>query len=234
MALHAPSVHFHLGALLLTTLATCIAFLISALSRIGLLKDDRLSPERKEKLMGHLDFTAGAAGVLGFLGILGSMIAGLIDSSTYSDPSKYTTDYKMENPLDALSKGLDFALDNDILYFKMIWGTIGALCFLLMAILRFYYAKIQKEQFYDQHLAIQALYAEVAILGYFILTIVGGTGGFFAKGETVLQEYAITEGFLPKAIDGGGDFLLYVTILAVIVGIILAAFAIYQKRASQG
>lgn len=226
MGLHAPTVHFHLGALLLTTLAASLAVLLSGLSRTRLLKDDRLSPERKMKILGHLDFTAAAAGVVGILGIFAAMITGMMDASGYSIEDKLT------KPLDAIREGADKTRDNDILSFKAVWGIIGTICFLLLLLMRYYYGKIKQEAFYDQHFAIQALYAEISILGYFILAIVGGTGGFFAKGETVLQEWAITSGFLPKAAEGGGDYLLFTTILAVIVGAILFAIAFMQQRSS--
>ncbi|MHA2494265.1 MAG: hypothetical protein ACXAEI_02150 [Candidatus Hodarchaeales archaeon] len=226
MGLHAPTVHFHLGALLLTTLAASIAVLLSLLSKTRLLKDERLSPERKMKILGHLDFTAAAAGVVGILGIFAAMVAGLMDASGYSIEDKLT------NPFDAISEGMDKTQDNDVLSFKAIWGIIGTVCFLLLLVMRYYYGKIKHESFYDQHFAIQALYAELSILGYFILAIVGATGGVFAKGETVLQEWTITSGFLPDAVPGGGSYLLFTTIFAVIIGAILVGIAFMQQRSS--
>ena len=195
MALHAPSLHFHLGAWAVTALCTFLAFWINYLRKRHLLPefiDKRIHPD----IVSRLEYVAHVTGIIGFLGVIGSAYFGFLDASKVSHVS----------PLDfnAFLIGIDKALSNEILAFKVQWTFVGMQAFLFAGILRFYFVTVKRNSsVYDQHYVVQILYAEATLIGFFLMVIVAGAGGIWVYGESILSGIPILQDFLP-----GGNLLV--------------------------
>ena len=80
MALHAPSLHFHLGAWAVTAFCTFLAFWINFLRKRNLIPeviDKHIHPD----MVARLEYVAHVTGIIGFLGVIGSSYFGFLDAS---------------------------------------------------------------------------------------------------------------------------------------------------------
>ncbi|MHA2231721.1 MAG: hypothetical protein ACXAB4_04460 [Candidatus Hodarchaeales archaeon] len=221
MVLHGPSLHFHLGAWAVTAIATFIAFWLTFLNQSGLLKEDLLSKKQTDHYVDQLDFVAHVTGIVGLLGIILAGITGLMDAYTWENPNKDGLD----QPLEAILEGYDISAKYEVLAFKVAWTIVGTYCFIFAGIIRLYFVNYRHERVYDQHSAIQVLYAEALMLGFLIMVAIAGAGGIWTYGESILERAPIFEGFLP----GRGGYLLFVTALALMLGGTLVTSSLLVK-----
>ena len=129
MSLHAPSLHFHLGAWAVTALCIFLAFWLNFLMKRDLL------PSFVKKFVhpdtvARLDYVANITGIIGFCGVIVSAYFGFLDASQVANVS----------PLDfnAFLTGFNNALANPDLSFKVQWTIVGAQAFLFAGIIRYY------------------------------------------------------------------------------------------------
>ncbi|MFQ5977188.1 MAG: hypothetical protein ACE5OZ_03525 [Candidatus Heimdallarchaeota archaeon] len=221
MILHGPSLHFHLGAWAVTAVVTFIAFWLSFLNQSGLLKEEMVPKKHIEQYVDQLDFVAHVTGIVGLLGVILAGITGLMDAYTWENPNKDGLD----QPLEAILKGYDISTKYEVLSFKVAWTIVGTYCFVFAGIIRLYFVNYRHERVYDQHSAIQVLYAEALMLGFLIMVAIAGAGGIWTYGESILERAPILEGFLP----GRGGYLLFVTALALMLGITLVTSSLLVK-----
>lgn len=214
MSLHAPSIHFHLGAWAITAICTFLAFWINYFQKRDLIP----GPFKRfihPDTVARLDYVATVTGIVGLAGVVVAAYTGFLDASEVPNVS----------PLDfnAVLKGIDAALGNVDLAFKVQWTIVAVQFFIFAGIIRFYFVTWKRESsVYDQHFVFQILYSESTIVGFFILMVVAGTGGIYVYGKSILSGIPILEDFLP----GGnlmGPFLYLVisfTLLFVLSAII--------------
>ncbi|MFW9992401.1 MAG: hypothetical protein ACFFD4_10165 [Candidatus Odinarchaeota archaeon] len=208
MGLHAPSIHFHLGAwavsvacvFLAVALALALKYheIIHKLFRINLKKNNR--EETLNVYVDKLDFAAHVSGIIGFLGIVVSGFAGILDASGMETLESIS--------IDGFLTGLDISTQTESLTFKVVWTIIGAFCFVFMGIIRMYVVNYRHERMYNQRVSLLLLYIISITNGFFIMVVVAGTGGAIIYGESLLNLHPILEGFLP-----GG---IYLPVLAVV------------------
>ena len=177
MVLHAPSIIFHLGAWAVTAVCTFFAFWINFLDKRDLL------PRQAKRFVhpdtvARLDYVAAVTGLVGMAGVLVSVYFGFLDASQVANVS----------PLDfgALLTGINNALGNDVLSFKVQWTLVGIEAFAFAGILRLYFVTIkQGNSVYDQLYVFLIIYAEAIFVGFVCLTVVAGGGGFYVVGDCV-------------------------------------------------
>jgi hypothetical protein len=218
MALHAPSLHFHLGAWAVTALCTFLAFWINFMRKRNLIPesiDKRIHPD----MVSRLEYVSHVTGIIGFLGVIGSAYFGFLDASGIPKPS----------PLDinAFFVGLDNALANDILSFKVQWTFVGVQAFIFAGILRFYFVTVKRRSsVYEQHYVVQILYAEATLIGFFLMVIVAGAGGIWVYGESILSGIPILQDFLP-----GGNLLIPTVSFSAIFAILFIISSFFREKA---
>lgn len=189
MSLHAPSLHFHLGAWAVTAVCTFLAFWLNFMLKRGWIPE----PIRKyihPDTVARLDYVANITGLVGLAGVIVSAYFGFLDASQVPNVS----------PLDinAFFVGFNNVLLNPILTFKVQWTLVGAQAFVFGGIIRFYYVTYRKAgSVYDQHYVVQILYAESTLVGFFLMMLVAGAGGIWVYGESILSGIPILEDFLP-------------------------------------
>ncbi|MHA2297772.1 MAG: hypothetical protein ACXAEU_01905 [Candidatus Hodarchaeales archaeon] len=200
MVLHAPSIHFHLGAWAVTVLCVGLAVLLSIARKYfkRFIREDYL--EKIPTYVDRLDFAAHVSGIIGLLGILVSSVAGVLDAS-----GKTLETLDLENILetfsiDALLAGLTTSSMSEDLAFKIVWTIIGMYFFVFIGAIRIYYVNYRGERMYDQRVSILLLYVFSAINGFFVMIVVAGAGGAISYGRSLLDLTPLTAGFLP----GGG------------------------------
>ena len=189
MSLHAPSLHFHLGAWAVTALVTFLAFWINFMLKRGWIPEP-IAKHIHPDIVARLDYVAAITGVIGLAGVVVSAYFGFLDASLVPNVS----------PLDlnAFLIGFNKALESDILSFKVQWTIVGAQAFLFAGILRLYFVTIRKGRtIYDEHYVVQILYAESTLIGFFLMMLVAGAGGIWVYGESILSGIPILEDFLP-------------------------------------
>jgi hypothetical protein len=140
VVLHAPSLHFHIGAWFVTSVCTFFAFWINFAQKRNV-NFERLFGKN---IVNRLDFVAHICGIVGLLGILGSAYLGLFDASSVEDPS-------LDNILNVniILQGFNTAMDNQLLGYKVTWTVVGIQLFLIAGIIRFYIVTIRKNSVYD-------------------------------------------------------------------------------------
>ncbi|MHA2224950.1 MAG: hypothetical protein ACXAC8_07085 [Candidatus Hodarchaeales archaeon] len=226
MVLHAPSLHFHIGAWFVTAVCTFLAFWINFIQRreffqnlpgIGpVLNFDRWLGKN---IVNNLDFVAHVCGIVGFFGILGSAYLGLIDASGIENP--YLLDFAIA------FRGLDKAMANELLGYKVVWTIVGIQLFFLAGIIRFYFVTIHKTQIYDTHIAVQTIYSGAAMWGFVIMVAISAAGGIISYQESIMQDIPILNNLLP-----GSEFNL-LPILSIFFGflaIMMIGTAFFARR----
>ncbi|MHA2366287.1 MAG: hypothetical protein ACXAC7_20190 [Candidatus Hodarchaeales archaeon] len=215
--LHAPSLHFHLGAWAVTALCTFLAFWINFFEKRGFL------PKPISELLGpyavqRLDYVAHITGIVGFMGVVASAWFGFVDS-TGTKGANYAD-------IGLVMEGYDTALSNEVLAFKVIWTFVGLQAFLFAGIIRTYFVTIKKERtVYDQHVVVQVLYAEATLMGFFMMVVIAGAGGIWMYGASVLTGVPILEDFLP-----GGDLMTPFSIFSALLAMTLIVSTILRER----
>ncbi|MHA1991852.1 MAG: hypothetical protein ACW981_16760 [Candidatus Hodarchaeales archaeon] len=218
--LHSPSLHFHIGAWAVTALCTFLAFWINFMQKRNLL------PNRFNKILGpyavqRLDYVAHVTGIIGFLGIVASAYFGFIDASGV--PGAGPLDFN------AFLIGIDASFDNINLAFKVTWTVVALQAFLFAGLIRFYFVTLNKaDTVYDQHSAIQIIYAEATMLGFFLLVMVAGAGGIWVYGKSILSDVPILQEFLP-----GGDLIIPLTTLAALLTLTLLVSTILREAVTK-
>ncbi|MFW9916290.1 MAG: hypothetical protein ACFFGZ_11855 [Candidatus Thorarchaeota archaeon] len=220
MVLHGPSLHFHLGAWAVSAVVTFVAFWLTFFQQSGLFGEEIFPKKKIDKYVDELDFVAHVTGIVGFIGLVAAGITGLMDA-TQAENSVILGD-----PLKAIIDGYEISAQDEILAFKVVWTIVGAYCFLFAGIMRLYFVTFRHERMYDQHSTVQVLYAEAIMLGYLIMVVVAAAGGMWVYGETILEEMPILEGFLP----GRGGYLLFVTVLGVMLSAMLVMSSLLVKE----
>lgn len=213
MSLHAPSIHFHLGAWAVTALCIFGAFWVN------LLQERNLIPRQLQRFIhpdtvARLDYVANITGIIGLAGVVVSVYFGFLDASQVANVS----------PLDfnAFLLGVDKALASTDLAYKVQWTAVGVQFFVVAGLLRLYFVTYKKDtSVFDENYVFQIIYSEMALLGFFIMVIVAGSGGVYVYGESILSGIPILEDFLP------GHTLLEVFVGLVFIVTILFIISAY-------
>jgi hypothetical protein len=219
MALHAPSLHFHLGAWAVTAVCTFAAFWINFLQKRDLIPN-RINKYIHPDTVARLEYVAHVTGVVGLLGVFLALYTGFLDASGIRNVS----------PLDinAFFIGIDRSLTNPILAFKVQWTLVGVQAFIFAGILRFYFVNIKGgKSVYDEHYAIQMIYAEATLLGFFLMMIVAGAGGIWVYGESILSGIPILQDFLP-----GGNLLVPMVTIVSLFTLTFLLSVIFEEKVS--
>lgn len=216
--LHAPVLHFHIGAWFVTALCTTLAFWIN------FLRKRKLLPDRLDEFLGpdvivKLDYVANITGIVGFFGILIAIYTGFIDAGGPAYPNPFD--------LNQVRTGILVALHSPLLVFKMEWTAVAITCFVTAGLLRFYFVTLQGDRtIYDENILVQIIFAELIIVGFLLLIVIAAVGGIIVDGGTILQEVPIMNQFLP-----GGNLLVPFVILAgVFALLLLAGISIKEKE----
>ena len=218
MSLHAPSLHFHLGAWAVTALCIFLAFWINFLQKRNLI------PKQLQKFIhpdtvARLDYVANITGIIGLAGVVVSAYFGFLDASQVANVS----------PLDfnAFLIGFDKALATPDLAFKVQWTIVGVQAFIFAGIIRLYFVTYKRERtVFDQHYVFQILYSESTLVGFFLMVIVAGTGGIYVYGESILSGIPILQDFLP-----GGNLLAPVIAVTGVFAILFVLSAMLAEKA---
>ncbi|OLS20609.1 MAG: hypothetical protein HeimC3_39910 [Candidatus Heimdallarchaeota archaeon LC_3] len=214
--LHSPSLHFHIGAWAVTALCTFLAFWINFLQKRNLL------PKVLENILGpfavqRLDYVAHVTGIIGFLGIVASAYFGFIDASGVAGAG----------PLDisAALKGIDVSFGNEVLAFKVTWTIVALQAFIFAGLIRFYFVTLNHaNSVYDRHTAVQVIYAESTLLGFFLLVMVAGAGGIWVYGKSILTDVPILQDFLPQ-----GNLMIPLVTLSALLALTLLVSSILRE-----
>ncbi|MHA2174094.1 MAG: hypothetical protein ACXAC2_15290 [Candidatus Kariarchaeaceae archaeon] len=234
MVLHAPSLHFHIGAWFVTAVCTMLAFWMNLFQKRNIIDfEKRLG----DNLISRLDFTAHVCGLVGLGGILGSAYLGLLDASGVEFHLSLTN---YQDALDSILFFLDFsvvqqgfenALDNSLLGYKVVWTVVGVQLFLISGIIRFYFVTIRKNKIYDTHIGVQVIYSGAASWGFVVMVAISAAGGIYSYNESVMENIPILSSLLP-----GAEFSL-LPILSIFFGflalmMILSTF-VWKKEKSE-
>ncbi|MFW9929293.1 MAG: hypothetical protein ACFFD1_07870 [Candidatus Thorarchaeota archaeon] len=189
MVLHSPLVHFPIGAFFLTTLATILAFTINILYSKGFI------PQKIKKLLGNdivskLDFVAHLAGIVGILSIFPVVLTGLADASGIVNPNLLD--------INVYLTGLSNGLSSQLLTFKIGMTIYMFNVFLFAGFLHIYFVTYKgNKNMYQNPLAIQIIYVESTIIGFFTIIYIGAVGGIIATGGTILSQVPLMNLLLP-------------------------------------
>ena len=215
--LHSPSIHFHIGAWAVTALCIFLAFWINFLEKRDLL------PKFVKGILGdhvvrQLDYVAIVTGIVGFIGILGAAWTGFIDATGIDKPNYFD--------INLLILGYNTAMSNEILGFKVVWTFVGLQMFLFTIIIRTYFVTFNKEKsVFDQHVVVQILYAQSALLGFFMMVVIAGAGGIWVSGSSIISDIPVLKEFLP-----GGNGLIPLFFFGSIFSILLIISMIIKER----
>ncbi|MFX1513692.1 MAG: hypothetical protein ACFFCQ_14000 [Promethearchaeota archaeon] len=221
MVFHGPSLHFHLGAWAVSAVCTFFAFWLSFSSRSGLLQEKYVSKETVKRYVDQLDFTAHICGIVGFLGLVVTGFAGWIDASGLEMWESLS--------IEGVTKGYEASTEDEFLAFKVIWSIVGMYCFLFSGFLRVYFVTLRKERIYDQHFAVQILYGESTLFGFFTMVAVAAAGGIYVYGESFIQDVP----FMNEVLPGADNFLILITVLSVLLAGTLILSSIFMKPERQ-
>ncbi|MFX0090528.1 MAG: hypothetical protein ACFFBD_02100 [Candidatus Hodarchaeota archaeon] len=225
MVFHALSIHFHLGAWMVTVFTSFLAILLTLSNRIGftdvlsnlaskIFKDKLgfINSDAFDRIVDHLDTGATVSAFVGLLGLIVSGIFGLTDASGLPTLESLT--------LDAFISGLNTSLASIPLTYKVVWSIVGLLCYLFIGLLRAYFTVYRNERFFDQHISFLFVFFGLQLYGYFLMIFVAASGGQLVYGSTVLEQVPYLWKFLPVE-NGWMNFSLIAVVL------ILSAFVLF-------
>ncbi len=233
MVLHAPSIHFHIGAWFVTAVCTMLALGLNFLQRRELLNSEKWFGT---DIVKNLDFTAHVTGIIGLGGILMGAYLGLIDASGVDIHFSFQS---LEDVLNTILffldftvplKGFETGINNQILGYKIIWTVVGMQLYLISGIIRLYFVTIRKIKISEIHLGIQLIQSVSSLVGFIVMISIAATGGMYSYSESFIEEIPILQNLLPNS-----EFLL-LPVLIVLFGffailMILSSFFLKQKEA---
>ena len=220
--LHSPVLSFHIGAWAVTALCTFLAFWINFLRKRHIISD-RVNNYLGNDVVVKLDFVAHVTGIIGLGGIVLAIWTGFIDAS-----GQVSSIFSIFD-LNLLIKGINIALGDPLLSFKIQWTFVGIQLFVFAGIIRYYFVTYKKGRtVYDEHFTIQVIYSELTLVAYTIVTIVGAVGGLYATGHTIVADIPIIKEFLP----GGNLLLIFAFFSAFFAGIIVIGTLIKEQSAN--
>ncbi|MHA1978940.1 MAG: hypothetical protein ACW99R_13555 [Candidatus Hodarchaeales archaeon] len=201
MVLHAPSIHFHIGAWFVTAICTSLALVINLFQKREILNfHNRINEETVQ----NLDFTAHVGGLIGLGGILVASYLGLIDASGVDFHLSLTN---IEGILDTILfffdlsvpiQGLEKAMNQTQLGYKVVWTVVGMQFYLISGIIRFYFVSLKKIKICETHLGIQLIYSGAAVLGFVMMVSISATGGIYTFNESFLTDIPVLNNLLPS------------------------------------
>lgn len=210
VSLHSPVVHFPIGGLFVTVIATLLAFSLNFL-----FKTDKIPSSIKkylgEDIITKLDFVAHIAGIIGLFGILLSTFTGILDAGGAN--SFIITDFNV------ILAGILNSLASDLLTYKIGLTIIAFNIFLSAGIFRLYFVTYKgKKHMYHNSIYIQVIYLMAILYGFTFLILIGATGGILTSGSTILSQIPFVNELLP----GGnplflGSYIIFPAILALAI-----------------
>ncbi len=231
MVLHAPSLHFHIGAWFVTAVCTMLAFWMNLIQKRGLFDFKKWFGDN---FINQLDFTAHVCGLIGFAGILGSAYLGLVDASGVEFHASFESYQEALDTImvlldiNVILQGLDSALDHQLLGFKVVWTIVGIQLFAISGIIRFYFVTIRKIKIFDTHIAVQTIYSGASSWGFVVMVAISATGGIYSYNESIMQNIPILSNLIP-----GSNFSL-LPILSIFFGflalMILLSAIVWKKE----
>ena len=233
MVLHAPAIHFHIGAWFVTAICTTLALVINLFQKKEILNfHERINKETVQ----NLDFAAHVGGIIGLGGILIASYLGLIDASGVDFHLTLTS---IEGIFDSVLfffdfsvpiQGLEKAMNQSQLGYKVVWTVVGMQLYLISGIIRFYFVTLKKTIISDTHLGIQSIYSGAAVLGFIMMVSISATGGIYTFNESFLTDLPILNNLL------AGSNVPLLQVLTVFFGIFALAmilFAIVSTKRSE-
>ena len=218
---HSPILSFHIGAWAVTALCTFLAFWINFLRKRNLISD-RVNDFLGKDVVVKLDFVAHVTGLIGLGGILLAIWTGFIDA-----PEEGTSLFSVFD-LNLLIKGINIALVDRLLSFKMLWTFVGIQLFVFAGLIRYYFVTYKKGRtVYDEHFTIQIIYSELTLVAYTMITFVGAVGGLYATGSTIVAKIPFIKEFLPD----GNLLLIFAFFSAFFAGLIVLGTFIKEHSA---
>ncbi|MHA2155030.1 MAG: hypothetical protein ACXABU_06810 [Candidatus Hodarchaeales archaeon] len=200
MVLHAPSIHFHIGAWFVTAICTSLALVMNLFQKREILNfHNRINEETVQ----NLDFAAHVGGLIGLGGILVASYLGLIDASGVDFHLSLTN---IEGILDTILfffdlsvpiQGLEKAMNQSQLGYKVVWTVVGMQLYLISGIIRFYFVSLKKIKISETHFGIQSIYSGAAVLGFFMMVSISATGGIYTFNESFLTDIPVLNNLLP-------------------------------------
>jgi uncharacterized membrane protein len=196
ISLHSPVVHFPIGGLFVTVIATSIAFLLNFL-----IKRDKIPKSLKrylgDDIITKLDFVAHVAGIIGLFGIILSTFTGILDAGGAN--SLVITDFGI------ILAGISNSLASSLLTYKIGLTIITFNIFLVAGIFRLYFVTFKgNKNMYQNSLTIQLVYLISILYGFTHLVLIGAVGGILTSGSTVLSQIPLVNELLP----GGNPIFL--------------------------
>ncbi|MHA1992367.1 MAG: hypothetical protein ACW981_15070 [Candidatus Hodarchaeales archaeon] len=219
ISLHSPVVHFPIGGLFVTVIATSMAFLLNFL-----IARDKI-PSSLKKFLGDdiitkLDFVAHVAGIIGLFGIILATFTGILDAGGAN--SLFITD------LSIIIKGISSTLASNLLTYKIGMTIIVFNIFLVAGIFRLYFVTYKgKKHMYHNSIYIQLIYLISILYGFTFLVLIGAVGGILASGSTVLSQIPFVNELLP---GGNPIFLGFYIIVPAFIALAIIIYALLDKR----
>ncbi len=224
MVLHAPSIHFHIGAWFVTALCTTLVLIINLFKQKNFLNfQDRVS----EETIQNLDFAAHIGGIIGLGGILVAGYLGLIDASgvdfhiAVSSIEEIFTTVLFFFDFGVPLQGLEKSINQPQLGYKVVWTVVGMQLYFISGIIRFYFVTLKKNKISDIHLGIQSIYSGAAVLGFIMMVSISATGGIYTFNESFLTDLPILNNLL------AGSNVPLLQILTVFFGIFVLAMILF-------
>lgn len=218
MVLHPPLAHLPIGAWVICVLATVIFFMV------GLYLDlnkEKVNIEFMVSVAKTFENIAIFSSFFGFFSFLLTGYFGLLDASRQS-----ISIIDILN-LNILVDGLNFALINELLAFKIRWSLV-LFHVMIFSLFIASFIHIKKRKYIFQiKLALRLLYVESIFFGFVLITMISFVGGFYVYGNIVLDTLPFLAIFLPE--NENLLISLFVSIFFINILILLSYIIIIEK-----
>ena len=192
MALHPVFIHFPIGMIYLAAIANTIGIISVVLKKK--LKSDKsevIKEITSTDTGNKLDFVINISLVIGLLGIIMTMYTGLIDASFGSE-----TDLPQLFEFWLIPQGIMNALSVKILTIKLFWATISTLFIIFALYLRKYLLRVNDvNSIFKTDTNSLFSFSLLIYTTMSLITIIGGYGGIYVYGHTILQDIPIIQLF---------------------------------------
>jgi hypothetical protein len=159
-------------------------------------------PENILKILGEdivtkLEFVSHISGIIGMLGIILATVSGILDAGGAN--TFIITD------INIILIGISNSLSSSLLTYKIVFTIFAFNMFMAAGVFKLYFVNYRgKKHLFQNNIAIQVIYLEAIIFGFFSLILIGSVGGIISSGSTVLSQIPVINELLP----GGNPFIL--------------------------